>query len=232
MNAPSQAYARVLFYGADSNEVDDMRRGSEAAFRTLVGRHHDTLLRVARTWVRDASLAEEVVQQTWIEVLEGHGVFEGLSSVRTWLCGICINLARARLRSEGRTVPMSSLAPEGDSEEMAVDPSRFLGPDSHWAGHWLSAPRPWSQSPEEAAQDRELGARLSDAIDRLPPAQRMVVTLRDVEGLSGAEVSELMGLSEGHQRVLLHRGRSRLRGMLDELYESRGAHDSAPGKRA
>jgi RNA polymerase sigma-70 factor (ECF subfamily) len=217
-------YAQVLAHGADVGEVEALRQGSEAAFRSLVDRYHATLLRVATTWMRDASLAEEVVQQTWVEVLESTSPFEARSTVRTWLCGICINTARARMRKERRTVPMSALGAEGDpsveaAPEPAVDLARFYPPDSHWAGHWYVFPNPWPDTPEDLARSAELRARLLAAIDALPEAQREVVVLRDVEGFSGEEVCNLLGLSATNHRVLLHRARSKLRVLLEDLFD-------------
>jgi RNA polymerase sigma-70 factor (ECF subfamily) len=215
------SYAQVLAHGSDVGEVQALRQGSEAAFRCLVERHNPTLLRVARTLVRDASIAEEVVQQTWVEVLESTSPFEARSTVRTWLCGICINTARARLRKERRTVPMSALGdPSGATPEPAVDPSRFYPPDSHWAGHWYTFPNPWPDNPEVSARSAELRKRLVAAIDALPEPQREVLVLRDVEGFSGEEVCNLLGLSATNQRVLLHRARSKLRVLLEDLFDT------------
>jgi RNA polymerase sigma-70 factor (ECF subfamily) len=220
VNRTGSSYARVLAYGSDAGEVQALRQGSEAAFRSLVERYNPTLTRVARTLVRDASVAEEVVQQTWVEVLESTSTFEARSTVRTWLCGICINTARARLRKERRTVPMSALGKEGDaSADAAVDPSRFFPPESHWAGHWYAFPNPWPDSPEDSALSAELKPRLLAAIDALPEPQREVLVLRDAEGFSGEEVCNLLGLSATNQRVLLHRARSKLRALLEDLFD-------------
>jgi RNA polymerase sigma-70 factor (ECF subfamily) len=216
----ARSYGRLLSQGADLTEVQALRRGSEIAFRSLVERHTPTLIRVARTLVRDRSVAEEVVQQTWVEVLESVDRFESRSTVKTWLCGICVNTARARMRQERRTIPMSSLARESDSDaQPAVDPSRFYPPDSHWAGHWFAFPKIWPDTPEESAWTAELKTRLLTAIDALPDAQRQVLVLRDVEGLSGEEVCNVLGLSDTNQRVLLHRARSKLRGLLEDLLD-------------
>jgi RNA polymerase sigma-70 factor (ECF subfamily) len=221
LNPTSRSYSRILVFGADVGELHALRRGSEAAFRALVERHQATLLRVARSLVRDRSLAEEVVQQTWVEVIEGGFAFDGRSTIKTWLCGICINVARARLRRERRTTPLSSLGLGGESVENApaVDPSRFFGPDTHWAGHWYAFPAPWPATPEDGARGSELRARLAAAIDELPEAQREVLVLRDVEGFSGEEICNLLGLSDTNQRVLLHRARSRLRSLLEDFFD-------------
>jgi RNA polymerase sigma-70 factor (ECF subfamily) len=217
----SRSFTRVLAYGADVSELHALRRGSEAAFRALVERHHAALLRLARRWVRDPSMAEEVVQQTWVEVIQGASAFEERSLVRTWLCGICINTARARLRKERRTLPASSLNQLGEARaEPAVDPARLYGDDTHWAGHWFAFPNAWPNSPEDSAGAAQLKLRLVAAIDALPDAQRDVVILRDVEGFSGEEVCNLLGLSDTNQRVLLHRARSRLRGLLEDYFDA------------
>jgi RNA polymerase sigma-70 factor (ECF subfamily) len=177
------------------------------------------LLRVALTWVRDPAVAEEVVQQTWVAVLESFDGFQGRSSVRTWLCGICINTAKARSRSERRTVPLSSLSTEDGPGEPAIDPSRFYEPDSHWAGHWRTFPAEWPATPEDSARAAELRGRLQTAIEALPETQREVLVLRDVEGFRADEVSALLNLSEANVRVLLHRARSKLRGALEDLFD-------------
>jgi RNA polymerase sigma-70 factor (ECF subfamily) len=198
-----------------------LRRGSEAAFRSLVERHQATLLRVARTWVKDAYAAEEVVQQTWVQVLEGIDGFEARSSVKTWLCGICINVARARSRKERRSVPMSSVGSDVEgSAGPAVDPSRFFGPETHWAGHWFVFPNGWPPTPEDMARTTELKTRVLAALDHLPEAQREVLMLRDVEGLDADEVCNILALTDSNQRVLLHRARSKLRTMLEEFFDA------------
>jgi RNA polymerase sigma-70 factor, ECF subfamily len=221
VNPAARGYSRLLNQGADLTEVQALRGGSEIAFRSLVERHTPALLRVARALVRDRAVAEDVVQQTWVAVLESVDGFESRSTVKTWLCGICVNTARARIRQERRTIPMSSLPQESDAAgPPAVDPSRFYPPDSHWAGHWFAFPKTWPDTPEESAWTAELKTRLLTAIDALPEAQRQVLVLRDVEGLSGEEVCNVLGLSDTNQRVLLHRARSRLRGLLEDFFDA------------
>jgi RNA polymerase sigma-70 factor (ECF subfamily) len=180
-----------------------------------VDRYHGPLLRLAATIVRDRAVAEEVVQDAWIGVLRGVGRFEGRSSLKTWLFRILANTALTRARREGRSVPFSSLVPEGD-DGPSVDPDRFLDA-SHpsWPGHWRVAPQSWAEVPEERLVSRETRRRIEDAIEALPPQQRLVVRLRDVEGFSSEEVCELLDVSEGNQRVLLHRGRSKVRASVE-----------------
>jgi len=195
---------------ADLELLTRLRNGDEAAFVTLVSRYNPSLLRVARAYVPSQVLAEEVVQETWIGVLRGIGKFEGRSSIKTWIFRILINRARTAGAGEPRHLPLSS-------DQAAVDPVRF---DS--GGAWANPLESW----ESAADDRLVAASwskcLGQALDDLPPLQREVVVLRDVEGLAGSEVCDLLGLTEANQRVLLHRGRSRLRSALELEFEERG----------
>jgi len=167
---------------------------------------------------RDA-LAEEVVQETWLAVLTGIARFEGRSSVKTWIFKILANRAKTRAIREKRTINFSELGDPLEPGQPAVDPARFL-PASHpiWPGHWASPLENWSASAEDAVIGREMMGVLQRALDRLPPAQRVVVALRDVHGWPAAEVCEVLGLSEANQRVLLHRARSRLRGVLEVYF--------------
>lgn len=194
--------------------VRSLTEGDEAAFGILVERYHSSLTRVALTYVRDRAVAEEVVQETWLGVLRGIERFEQRSSLRTWIFRILANKARTRGKHERRTVPFSALDDNGD--EPAVEPERFLD-SSHarWAGHWASPPVSWDDIPEARLIARETLECIEQTINRLPPGQAQVVTLRDLEGWSSSEVCALLGLSEGNQRVLLHRARSKLRASLE-----------------
>jgi RNA polymerase sigma-70 factor (ECF subfamily) len=195
--------------------VRALRNGDEAAFETLVERYHVALRRFALTFVRTSALADEVVQETWLGVIRGIRRFEGRSSLKTWIFQILANTAKTRAEREARAVPLSSLAGTGDDGH-AVDPSRFLD-DQHerWPGHWAAPPNRWDEQPEEALLGRETLAVLRDAIGALPPMQRRVIELRDVEGWSAEEVCDLLAISEANQRVLLHRARSKARGALE-----------------
>jgi len=196
--------------------VDALRRGDEDAFAWLVRRHHDALLRYARVFVRDRAVAEEVVQETWLGVIRGIGSFEGRSSVKTWIFHILANRARTRGEREARSVPFSALvAREVDDSEPAVDADRFLPADApRWAGHWAIAPQPWN-APEARMLASETRRVIDEAIAALPRVQREVITLRDVVGMDADEVCRMMELTDGNQRVLLHRARSRVRSALD-----------------
>jgi RNA polymerase sigma-70 factor (ECF subfamily) len=194
-----------------------LRSGDEAAFVKLVSQHHNTLLRVARTYVSDRAVAEEVVQETWLGVLRGLGGFEGRCSLKTWIFQILINRARTRGQREARTVPFSALAsPDTEGTESAVDPSRFAGPDSEYPDHWATAPQQWDMTPEQLLLSGECRAHIEQAIAELPPVQRQVITLRDVQGWDSEEICNALGISESNCRVLLHRARSRVRQVMED----------------
>jgi len=190
-----------------------LRDGDERAFEMLVDRHYGTMLAVARGYVKSRAVAEEVVQEAWLGVLKGLDRFEGRSSLRTWIIRIVANIAQTRGAREARSVPLSSLAPEG--EEAPVDPDRFRGRDDAFPGHWRAYPSDWRALPEHALLGRETLELVMAAVSELPPAQRQVIVLRDISGLSSEEVCEALDISGGNQRVLLHRARSRVRAALE-----------------
>ena len=194
--------------------VAALRRGEEAAFVELVARYGASLLRLARTFVRDRAVAEEVVQETWLAVLNGIDRFEGRSSLKTWIFQILSNRAKRRAVRERRSAPFSSLA-DGEDDEAAVDADRFRPEGDRWVGHWAAAPSDWSHLPEERLLGRETLARVQDAIQTLPPRQAEVLVLRDVEGWDPEEVCAALNLSDGNQRILLHRARSKVRAALE-----------------
>ena len=194
-----------------------LRAGDESAFARLVDRHHASLVRVARQYVPTQEIAEDVAQEAWLGLLRGLDTFEGRSSLRTYLFRIVMNLARTRGAREARSAPFSSLVRD-DEDGPAVDPERFVQAPSPGAGHWASPIRPWSGSAEQLALSHEAVEKVYEAIAELPEMQRRVVTLRDVEGFGSDEVCDLLELSEGNQRVLLHRARTKLRDALAEYY--------------
>ena len=199
----------------DDALVAALRAGDERTFATLVDRHHATLLRVASLYVRDRAAAEEVVQETWLAVIEGIDRFEARSSLKTWLFRILANRAQTRGQREARSVPFSALAArDAGDDEPAVDADRFTGAGDREPGRWAAPPQSWETLPEERLLSQETLGRVAEAIEALPGAQRTVVRLRDVEGWSAAEVAEALEISDGNQRVLLHRGRSRVRQAL------------------
>jgi RNA polymerase sigma-70 factor (ECF subfamily) len=197
----------------DERVIERLLAKDEAAFRALVERYHGSLLRVARAFVSDHATAEEVVQETWLGVINGLPRFERRSTLKTWIFRILTNRAQSRGKREARSRPFSSF---GDSDleaerGAAVDPERFTA-----SGAWADPPQSWGKhSPEEFLLKRETAELIERAIAELPENQRVVVTLRDIEGLSGEEICNVLQISETNQRVLLHRGRSRLRRALE-----------------
>jgi len=198
-----------------------LRRGDEDAFAALVEKHNAMLMRMAMIYVRDRSVAEDVVQETWIGFLESLTRFEGRASIKTWIFRILINSAKKRLRRDRRSIPFSSLGTEDlDPSEPMVDPERFLGPaHSRWPHHWRSTPPNWGDMPESRLVSGETIGIVRRAIESLAPAQREVITLRDVEGWTSDEVCNVLGISDTNQRVLLHRARSKVRRELEKYLD-------------
>ncbi len=199
----------------DSALVARLRAGDESAFRDLLVAHHASMVRVARSFVRNPATAEEVAQETWLKVIEGLDRFEGRSSLRSWIFAILANRSRTRAVRDGRMLLFSDMARDAGDDEPAVDPSRFNA-----SGYWHEPPRPWDDlTPERLAGSQQIMDHFERALDELPDAQRAVVVLRDVEGCSSEEACNVLGVSETNQRVLLHRGRSRLRRLLEPVME-------------
>jgi len=210
----------VIPGGDDSQLLAAVREGGEQSFVMLVERYHSSLLRLARMYV-DPSAAEDVVQDTWIGVLRGLSSFEERASFKTWLLRILVNRARTRAVRNARSIPMSSLVrDETESQEYAVEPVRFQTAEGRFPGHWLLKPSA-AELPDEALLAAELDDVVRSALRGLPPAQAEVVRLRDMEGLASDEVCQLLNLTEGNQRVLLHRGRSRIRATLEAYLATR-----------
>jgi RNA polymerase sigma-70 factor (ECF subfamily) len=198
---------------AEAQLLEALRAGDEAAFAQLVREYQPSLVRVARIYVSTQAAAEEVAAETWLAVLNGLDRFEGRSSLKTWIFRILTNIAKTRAQRDGRTLPFSALQDPGRVPEAAVDADRFLDPEHpRWPGHWAVRPEPW---PEDALVAAETQAVVAEAIEALPPAQRAVISLRDVEGWSNEEVRNALELSETNQRVLLHRARSKVRRALE-----------------
>lgn len=197
----------------DQELVQRLREGDESAFAELIDAYGATMLRVAQMFVRDRATAEEVVQETWLAVLEGLDRFRGEASLRTWVYRILLNQAKRRGIRERRTVPFASLAPEDDGP--TVDPARFQGAGDPHPGGWRRFPEEW---PEQVALTREVREVVTDALAELPPRQRVVVALRDLDGHTADEVCDLLDISAGNQRVLLHRGRAVVRAHLEVYF--------------
>jgi RNA polymerase sigma-70 factor, ECF subfamily len=190
----------------DADLLDRLRAGDEHAFAVLVGRYRPAMLRLASGYVPSRAVAEEVVQDTWVGVLRGIGGFEGRSSVRTWLFRILVNRAQTAGVRERRSLAVEDMGP-------VVDQSRF-----DQSGHWIAPPEAWVEQAEDRLVAAKMAGRVRLAIDDLPARQREVVSLRDIEGLSGEEVCAVLGISDANQRVLLHRGRSKLRQILESEF--------------
>jgi len=202
--------------GGEAALIRRLLEGDEEAFGRLVEAYHARLGTLARAYVADPAAAEEVVQETWLAVLEGLPRFEGRSSLKTWIFRILANRAKTRAVREKRSIPFSAL--EGAPDEPAVDPSRFAR-----SGAWADPPRPWDEeTPERLLLNREVLSRIEEALDQLPEGQKAVVLLRDVEGLGAEETCNILEISETNQRVLLHRGRSKIRRALEEYLERKG----------
>ena len=197
----------------DAALVDGLRAGDEAAFAELMRLYGAGMLRVAQMYVPSRAIAEEVVQEAWLGVLKGIGRFEGRSSLKTWLFRIVANTAKTRGVRESRSIPFSSLG-DGAADEPTVDPERFLGDGERFPGHWAVPPQSWA--PEGRLLAQEAMDVIEREIERLPPAQQAVITMRDVQGLTSEEVCNALDLTETNQRVLLHRARAKVRNALEE----------------
>jgi RNA polymerase sigma-70 factor (ECF subfamily) len=200
----------------ESELLASLRAGDEAAFARLVDDWSRPMLMLARGFVSTEASAEEVVQDAWLAVIRGLDGFEGRSALRTWVYRILVNIAKTRGVREHRSVPWSSLGDEDTGP--TVDPERFRGPDDPYTGGWRSFPQEW-RSAEDGVLESEVRDHLRHALERLPDRQRIVLTLRDVIGCSSEEVCDLLGVSAGNQRVLLHRARAATRAALESYLD-------------
>ena len=204
----------------ESALVAALRSGDEAAFAQLLDAYGGAMRRLALGFVHNAAVADEVVQEAWLGVLRGIGRFEGRSSLKTWIFRILTNTAKTRAEREGRSLPFSSLAPDDlETGEPSVDPDRFLGEGERWQSHWVSSPRRFDDLPEGRLLSREAIGIVQSVVEKLPEAQRVVLTMRDIVGFASEEVCDALGISEVNQRVLLHRARTRVRQALEEYVE-------------
>jgi RNA polymerase sigma-70 factor (ECF subfamily) len=190
-----------------------LRAGDEDAFRDLVRTLHRALQKVAQAFVASPEAAEEVVQDTWVAVVSQIDRFEERSSLRTWIGSILVNLAKTRGVRDKRTMPFSSLSSE---EADPIEPERFGA-----RGFWSLPPKRWDDAPEALVLRKEAREAIEKELAGLPATQRTVVVLRDLEGWSSEEVCNVLGVSETNQRVLLHRGRQRLRAALERYHSGK-----------
>ena len=186
--------------------LDRLRDGDEAAFREFFDAHHAMLVRLATAYVKSPSVAEEIAQDTWAAVLDALPSFEGRSSLKTWIARIAINRAKTRAQRDGRQVPLEDDEPPSSDDRFGR------------LGQFKRRPTTFD-SPESLLADRQIRAAIERGLEELPPQQRAIVTMRDLEGFSSEEVCNVLGLSESNQRVLLHRGRGRLRAVLERALE-------------
>lgn len=196
-----------------------LREGDEAAFAGLVDRYHNLMVRVASMYVPSRATAEEVVQETWLAVIKGIDRFEGRSSLKTWMFRILTNRARTRGVREGRSVPFSSLWKNAEPSEPAVDPSRF-GPNKAGQIHWRNPPSSWGDQPDKRLLGEEAKGLVLEAIETLPPNQKAVITMRDIQGWEARDVCDALEISEANQRVLLHRARTKVRRALEQYLDA------------
>ncbi|MFN8017132.1 MAG: RNA polymerase sigma factor [Acidimicrobiales bacterium] len=207
----------------DERLLAGLHRRDEDAFRELLDRYDPLLRRVARRFVSSDTAAAEAVADTWVAVVRGIDRFEGRSSLRTWLVRVLTNQAIDRGVRESRQVPTAGLAEPGTYEEDhgGFAAAAFRPADAPaWPGHWASAPIDWATLPAERLEGAELLDQVRAAAAALPERQRLVFVLRDVEGWSSAEVAEALELTEGNQRLLLHRARGKVRAALDAYLAS------------
>lgn len=215
MQLPTEEhYSSSIAQADDLRVVDALRRGDEAIFVSLVEQYQATMLRIAMHYVSSTSVAEEVVQDTWLGMLQSIQRFEGRSSFKTWLFRILTNRAKTRGEREGRTVPFAVFVNDANEQEPSLEPEYFYPADHPQRAHgWVSYPQRWPE-PEQQALSQELYALIKQTISTLPPSQREVITLRDVESWSAGDVCNVLQISESNQRVLLHRARTKVRNAL------------------
>ena len=232
MNADATTYTEVISHSlsisrwsravkspgltkAEDTLLARLKRGDEGAFDELVNQHHSALIRMAMGYVADREMAEEVVQDTWMAVIESLNRFEGRSSFRTWVCGILIHKAKDRGVREKRHTTFSAFESYDDDNEEAIDPSRFQQ-TGEWAGHWAFPPQPWDdQTPEKLLASQQAVNAMQRAIEALPATLKEVLILRDVEGVDAKEVCELLKITETNLYVRLHRARERVRAAVE-----------------
>lgn len=207
----------LLAWTEDEALLERLRAGDEAAFVELLGRHHSALVRLARVFVGDEATAEEIAQETWLAMISGLATFEGRSSLKTWIFQILTNRARTRARRDARTTPLPSWDGELRDED---DP---LAGRFNARGGWATPPGAWSIDPEQDLIYRRLLAIAQETIDALPEAQRAVVVMRDLQGMTPAEVCDALEVSEGNQRVLLHRARTTIRAAIERAMREEAA---------
>lgn len=204
--------------GSETVLLQRLRAGDEMAFRAVVKQHHQPMRRLALSFVQTESVADEVVQETWLAVIRGLGDFEGRCSLKSWIFQILVNRARSRGARERRITPFSSLGDQADEFGETVDPERFLPAGSRFEGYWAVAPSRFFALPEEQLLAQETTELVEEAIQDLPARQQQVMRLRDIEGWSSEDVCDSLSISAANQRVLLHRARAAVRAALESHF--------------
>jgi RNA polymerase sigma-70 factor (ECF subfamily) len=211
MEGTSRSRSAGGWFPPDEELVVRLQDGDEDVFAAILDSWSGGMLRLARSFVSTEASAAEVVQETWLAVIEGIGRFEGRSSLKTWVYRILTNTAKRRGVRESKVVPV------GSATGPTVDPARFRPEGDPFPGHWWEFPPAWP-TPEQGVLGAEVRAELAAALAELPERQRQVITLRDVEGYASDEVCELLEITAANQRVLLHRARAFVRGKLEKYY--------------
>lgn len=216
----SHASEENLNVERDSSREDSLitgiRQGDPSAFAKVFAQYQASLLRVAMAYVRNRALAEEVVQETWAAVVKGLGGFERRSSLKTWIFRILVNQAKRYAHGEQRHRSGSSTDESASNVTPSADPSWFID-SGKWKGHWITLPANWDErTPEKVVLAKETVSFLYQCIEMLPPGQRQVIVLRDIEGLPSGDVCQILDITEANQRVLLHRARSKVRAALEQ----------------
>jgi RNA polymerase sigma-70 factor (ECF subfamily) len=215
------ALSRAVGTDEEHELIARLRRGDDGAFDDLVNKHHSALIRMAMGHVSNREVAEEVVQDTWMAVIEGLHRFEGRSSLRTWIFGIMIHKAKDRGVREKRHMTFSAFESFDDESEEPIDPARFHQ-TGEWAGHWAVPPQPWDeQTPERLLASQQAVNAMQRAIEVLPPTLKEVLMLRDVEGVEAKEACEILKITETNLYVRLHRARERVRQAVETYFEGR-----------
>jgi RNA polymerase sigma-70 factor, ECF subfamily len=198
--------------------IEALRTGDEAAFAALIDAYHGQMVRLALVYVHDTTAAEDVVQETWIAVFKGIGSFGARSSLKTWIFSILINRAKTRSTRDGKHAHLAFA--DHDDEPYTVSPDRFLPKDDpHYPGAWQEDPQSWANVPEAHMLSQETLGIIQATMDALPPQQRQVMLLHDVQGWLSDEICNLLSITETNQRVLLHRARARVRQALATYFE-------------
>lgn len=201
----------------DNQIISGLQQRNESVFSHLVDLYHVSMVRIARIYVSDDAIAEEIAQETWLRVLEGIDQFERRSTLKTWIFSILNNLAKTRWRREGKSIPFSELdREEVDADEVSVPAERFFPADHPlWPNGWSAPPRPWNYPSEEYLISQELRLCIQEALECLPDSQRIVMELHDIQGWSSPEICNAFCISETNLRVLLHRARAKIRRAIE-----------------